>query len=257
MKRRKQLVRGIVIEHAQSPRARDETAHVQHLHVERDVERDAGHGSCRVGQEVALPRIQDHREHDRERARVGQGDGRGERSDRHDDRGAGLAHAKHDFRPAQRIAVDKRLPILEGLFAHAADVNDHNLPLMYWYAAEPLAGLGFQGPPFEAGGRVWFSSPRLSSGVAADSTTVTGQLNPGADPAWAAYWFQRRMIARSLQPTCQITYDRVAHIGSGDGGPMRLTLDRHIHGAPMREWHVAEAQPCLPLLTGEVVLELK
>ncbi len=41
---------------------------------------------------------------------------------------------------AQRIAVDRRMPILEGLFAHADDVNDHNLPLMYWYAAEPVAG---------------------------------------------------------------------------------------------------------------------
>jgi len=40
----------------------------------------------------------------------------------------------------QRIAVDRRMPILEGLFAHADDVNDHNLPLMYWYAAEPVAG---------------------------------------------------------------------------------------------------------------------
>jgi hypothetical protein len=26
------------------------------------------------------------------------------------------------------------------LFAHAEDVADHNLPLMYWYAAEPLVG---------------------------------------------------------------------------------------------------------------------
>ena len=41
---------------------------------------------------------------------------------------------------AQRVAVDKRMPILEGLFSHAEDVNDHNLPLMYWYAAEPVVG---------------------------------------------------------------------------------------------------------------------
>jgi hypothetical protein len=55
-----------------------------------------------------------------------------------------LALAKNDASPvvrlyvasaAQRIAVSKRLPILEGLFAHAEDVADHNLPLMYWYAA--------------------------------------------------------------------------------------------------------------------------
>lgn len=38
----------------------------------------------------------------------------------------------------------------------------------------------------DGGGRVWFSSPRLSSGAAADDDTVTGQLNPGADPAFAA-----------------------------------------------------------------------
>jgi hypothetical protein len=59
------------------------------------------------------------------------------------------ALAKNDASPmvrlyvasaAQRVAVGKRLPILEGLFAHAEDVADHNLPLMYWYAAEPLVG---------------------------------------------------------------------------------------------------------------------
>jgi putative membrane-bound dehydrogenase-like protein len=38
---------------------------------------------------------------------------------------------------AQRIAVAKRWPILEALASHAEDANDHNLPLMLWYAAEP------------------------------------------------------------------------------------------------------------------------
>jgi putative membrane-bound dehydrogenase-like protein len=40
----------------------------------------------------------------------------------------------------QRLPVDKRADILEGLLARAEDAADHNLPLMYWYAAEPLAG---------------------------------------------------------------------------------------------------------------------
>ena len=40
----------------------------------------------------------------------------------------------------QRLPVGLRSPVLEGLFAHAEDANDHNLPLMYWYAAEPVAG---------------------------------------------------------------------------------------------------------------------
>ena len=37
------------------------------------------------------------------------------------------------------MPVGQRWDILEGLLSHAEDANDHNLPLMYWYAAEPLA----------------------------------------------------------------------------------------------------------------------
>jgi putative membrane-bound dehydrogenase-like protein len=39
----------------------------------------------------------------------------------------------------QRLPVGQRWEVLEGLLAHAEDATDHNLPLMYWYAAEPLA----------------------------------------------------------------------------------------------------------------------
>jgi putative membrane-bound dehydrogenase-like protein len=39
----------------------------------------------------------------------------------------------------QRLPLAQRWAILEGLLAHAEDRDDHNLPLMYWYAAEPLA----------------------------------------------------------------------------------------------------------------------
>ncbi len=42
----------------------------------------------------------------------------------------------------QRLPVEKRGEILEGLLAHAEDATDQNLPLMYWYAAEPVAGQG-------------------------------------------------------------------------------------------------------------------
>lgn len=38
----------------------------------------------------------------------------------------------------QRIEPAKRWNILEGLYAHAEDADDHNLPLMAWFAAEPL-----------------------------------------------------------------------------------------------------------------------
>lgn len=40
----------------------------------------------------------------------------------------------------QRIDIAKRWPILTALVSHADDANDHNLPLMVWYAAEPAVG---------------------------------------------------------------------------------------------------------------------
>jgi hypothetical protein len=42
----------------------------------------------------------------------------------------------------QRLALEQRGEILAGLLSHAEDAKDHNLPLMYWYATEPLAGEG-------------------------------------------------------------------------------------------------------------------
>ncbi|RIK81212.1 MAG: dehydrogenase, partial [Planctomycetota bacterium] len=39
----------------------------------------------------------------------------------------------------QRLPLADRWPVLEALTRHAQDAEDHNLPLMYWYAAEPLA----------------------------------------------------------------------------------------------------------------------
>lgn len=40
---------------------------------------------------------------------------------------------------AQRVAIDQRADLVAALVAHGEDAGDHNLPLMYWYAAEPLA----------------------------------------------------------------------------------------------------------------------
>ena len=39
---------------------------------------------------------------------------------------------------AQRVAPAERWEIVEALAAHAEDAADHNLPLMVWYATEPL-----------------------------------------------------------------------------------------------------------------------
>src|SRR5205823_608343 len=38
----------------------------------------------------------------------------------------------------QKLAPEERWQVVEGLCAHGEDAKDHNLPLMVWYAAEPL-----------------------------------------------------------------------------------------------------------------------
>jgi putative membrane-bound dehydrogenase-like protein len=42
---------------------------------------------------------------------------------------------------AQRLPLEQRWSLLTALLTHAEDATDHNLPLMYWYAAEPLAAV--------------------------------------------------------------------------------------------------------------------
>ncbi len=42
---------------------------------------------------------------------------------------------------AQRLPLESRWQLIRGLVGHAEDAADHNLPLMVWYAAEPLAGV--------------------------------------------------------------------------------------------------------------------
>ena len=41
----------------------------------------------------------------------------------------------------QRVSVEKRWDVLAGLLANGADATDQNLPLMVWYAAEPVVAL--------------------------------------------------------------------------------------------------------------------
>jgi putative membrane-bound dehydrogenase-like protein len=59
------------------------------------------------------------------------------------------AMAKEDASPVvrlylasacQRVSLQQRKPVLEGLVGWAEDAQDHNLPLLIWYAVEPLVG---------------------------------------------------------------------------------------------------------------------
>lgn len=100
--------------------------------------------------------------------------------------------------------------------------------------------------------------PRL---VAKRRTKVDiGQLalleNADEHPEWPGNWFLRRLAARGLRPTCQVSYHRTARGVIEDGGPARLTLDDSI---------CAHAIDCVgfgpdlgrPIAERRLILELK
>jgi hypothetical protein len=81
--------------------------------------------------------------------------------------------------------------------------------------------------------------------------------NPLSLVDWPGHWFHRWLLARRLGPACRIGYQRTAYVGSCPEGSLRLTLDRHVHGILTHEWSLAPLEGGLPVLTGQVILELK
>ncbi len=73
---------------------------------------------------------------------------------------------------------------------------------------------------------------------------------------WAGYWFQRRLLARELNPVCQISYSRTARVAMTDYGPIRLTLDANLRALPSAGMSFRE-QEATPILNDQIILELK
>ena len=48
------------------------------------------------------------------------------------------------------------------------------------------------------------------------------------DLRWSGAWFQRRMLARGMNPSCQISYHRTALVSENGSGLVRLTLDEDL-----------------------------
>lgn len=80
-----------------------------------------------------------------------------------------------------------------------------------------------------------------------------------ADPAadWPGGWFAARLAARGLRPVVRVSYERIALVGTGGDGPVRVTFDRAAVGTeasgPVPE-RVIEGKL---LLADEVVAEFK
>ena len=92
--------------------------------------------------------------------------------------------------------------------------------------------------------------------VPADDLSVLAA--PGAPAGWPGGWFHQQLTIRRLGPVCRITYDRVAYLGTADGGTVRLTLDREVRGEAAAGWDDLRPVGATPeLLPGRVICEFK
>jgi hypothetical protein len=81
-------------------------------------------------------------------------------------------------------------------------------------------------------------------------------LSAPADPAWAGYWFHRRVAARQLRPVCQLSYFRMARAVVRDGEQVRLTLDSDLAVLPVASLGFPPGVG-VPVLADRLILELK
>jgi hypothetical protein len=79
---------------------------------------------------------------------------------------------------------------------------------------------------------------------------------PEAKKDWAGYWFHRRLLARGLNPVCQVSYRRTARVAMTPYGPIRLTLDDNLRALPAAGVWFSE-QEATPLMDDGIILELK
>ena len=86
---------------------------------------------------------------------------------------------------------------------------------------------------------------------------VPDLAKPSLNGEWAGEWFHSQLLEQRLKPVCRVAYERVAYLGTADGGTVRLTFDRNIRGVVVNEWGLAEVPAVPPLLTDRVVCEFK
>jgi hypothetical protein len=70
-------------------------------------------------------------------------------------------------------------------------------------------------------------------------------------------WFQRDVPSHGLEPACLVSYRRRAFARICESSPLRLTLDRDVHGSLSDRWNFHAEGEGLPLLFGFVILLLK
>jgi hypothetical protein len=116
------------------------------------------------------------------------------------------------------------------------------------YGAEPVVYLERKSKTGD-----WVSKRRTK----VEAAELPRLAEPLEDPGWPGFWFRRRVAFRRLQPTWRVSYDRVAHVGAGTNGTLRLTLDRQIQSGPAIGWEITELSDARPALSDQVIVELK
>lgn len=87
-------------------------------------------------------------------------------------------------------------------------------------------------------------------------TSLDRLATADVDPGWPGAWFHRRLLARDLRTTAQVSYCRTAHVGAATWGPMRLTMDSDIRAVPAPDLRFV-AGAASPVLPDRIILELK
>ncbi|MFZ9088793.1 MAG: PVC-type heme-binding CxxCH protein [Planctomycetaceae bacterium] len=114
----------------------------------------------------------------------------------------------------QRLPFERRWPILAGLLSHPEDVNDNNLPRMYWFALEPMVPHHpRQSLQLAIAGRI----PHLQESVARRIATGTSDPAAGGAAQNQAEWDRRIQTVGK-----QFRVDR-----SGEGGVVRHSSFRN------------------------------
>jgi hypothetical protein len=87
-------------------------------------------------------------------------------------------------------------------------------------------------------------------------TTLDRLATSDLDDAWEGHWFHRRLLARRLQPVCQVSYHRTARVLMHAGETTRLTLDSNLAAQPSERIGFAHS-PGVSLLHDRAILEFK
>ena len=93
--------------------------------------------------------------------------------------------------------------------------------------------------------------------TAIDGSELPSLSSFSHNDTWPGHWFHDQLLFRRLEPVCCVQYLRTAYVGVDDDGPLRLTFDRDIRSAVVKDWTMNLSGDGLPALTDLVVCEFK